>query len=108
MLNKYKTTIILLITLIITSTSIKLKTKFIPLAEGTPISEDEISETLSSLALKRIYNRLPQIHFSSCALSAKFILSNKYSIQTNFSIFFISERYIDIIPFNLSPPFIFV
>ena len=81
MLNKYKTTIILLITLIITSTSIKLKTKFIPLAEGTPISEDEISETLSSLALKRIYNRLPQIHFSSCALSAKFILLSVGGIE---------------------------
>ena len=74
MLNKYKITFILLITLLITSNSMKLKSKFIPLAEGTPISEDEISETLSSLALKRIYNRLPQIHFSSCALSAKFIL----------------------------------
>ncbi len=81
MLNKYKIIFIILITLLITSNSMKLKSKFVPLAEGTPISEDEISETLSSLALRRIYNRTSNINFTSCALTAKYILLSVGGIE---------------------------
>ena len=68
-----KTSYLLIIILIYLSKS-KVMKKIIPLEIGTELEENEISETLSSLALKRLYHRLEIFNHTSCAMTAKFIL----------------------------------
>ena len=64
----------LLIIILIYFTESKVMKKIIPLEIGTELEENEISETLSSLALKRLYHRLEIFNYTSCAMTAKFIL----------------------------------
>jgi len=51
-----------------------LNKKFIPLPYNKELSQDEISETLSDLALKRLYSRLSIFNNTSCKITAKFVL----------------------------------
>ena len=64
----------LIFIILIYFTESKLMKKIIPLEIGTKLDENEISETLSSLALKRLYHRLEIFNQTSCAMTAKFIL----------------------------------
>ena len=50
------------------------KNKFKPLPYNKDLPEDEISETLSDLALKRLYSRLSVFNNTSCKITAKFVL----------------------------------
>ena len=68
MINKL---IILSLTFII-SYNLKLK-KFSPKI-GTPIDNNKISETMSDLALKKLYYNLIAFNETSCRITAKFIL----------------------------------
>jgi hypothetical protein len=51
-----------------------LNKKFKPLPYNKELSQDEISETLSDLALKRLYSRLSVFNNTSCKITAKFVL----------------------------------
>jgi hypothetical protein len=52
----------------------KLTNKFKPIPYNQELSQDEISETLSDLALKRLYSRLSVFNNTSCKITAKFVL----------------------------------
>ena len=71
----------LFLTIITIKTSITLKMNLKQVELSSEITEDEISETLSSLALRRIYNRTSNINFTSCALTAKYILLSVGGIE---------------------------
>ena len=64
----------LLISFIQFSNSLRLKKKFQPLEIGQKLSENEISETLSNLAISKLYERLDIFTSTSCRCTAKFIL----------------------------------
>ena len=47
---------------------------FDPITVGTELDNDKISETLSDLALKRLYNRLKYFNETSCRRTATFVM----------------------------------
>jgi hypothetical protein len=59
---------------ILISIRLKSKNKFKPIPYDQELSPDEISETLSDLALKRLYSRLSIFNNTSCKITAKFVL----------------------------------
>lgn len=56
------------------TSSLKLKNKFKPLTIGHELSDQEVAETLSDLALSKLYERLGVFNSTSCRCTAKFIL----------------------------------